>query len=203
MHIKAKPADPLRKRSDVTRVKNYIRENYGDLQAMLFIMGCNSGLRGSDLRNLTFRYITMPEKKFCVTELKTGKKRVVYVNAVMQNILDEYLEWEKKRGVIYINPDSPMFVGAQNMLWGVKYMHEMISTACRDLKIRGNFGSHTMRKTFAYHVYKKCGSVYAVKDLLNHSDIFTTRLYLQDFECKLGAKNEQLDMAEICEINLE
>ena len=46
----------------------------------------------------------------------------------------------------------------------------------------GNFGSHTLRKTFAYHAYQYTHDIRAVNRLFRHSAISVTKVYIEQDE---------------------
>jgi integrase len=62
---------------------------------------------------------------------------------------------------------------------GVASLNHMVKKWCDDAGLHGNFGSHTLRKTWAYIQYTVFGADLAhISDQLNHSDLKTTYRYL-------------------------
>ena len=45
-------------------------------------------------------------------------------------------------------------------------------------KIKTNIGTHSLRKTFAYHLYKSTKDIVYVQETLGHSNITVTKRYL-------------------------
>ena len=61
---------------------------------------------------------------------------------------------------------------------GVRPLHHIIKTTIRDLGIKGNFGTHTLRKTMAYHRYINNVPLETLQKLLNHSSSAITLRYI-------------------------
>jgi integrase len=55
--------------------------------------------------------------------------------------------------------------------------YNILSDAAHALGL-DNIGTHSMRKTFGYHLYQKTKDIVLVKELLSHSDIETTKRYI-------------------------
>ena len=65
--------DPIRKKTDITNIKNIMIEN-GDIKmAILFVAGINTGLRISDLLKITHE--DLQQDSIHIKEQKTGKNR--------------------------------------------------------------------------------------------------------------------------------
>ena len=61
-----------------------------------------------------------------------------------------------------------------------------ISEAAKMCNIKGNYGSHSMRKSFAYFAWQQGTDVLLLMDLLNHSSPKDLRRYI-------GITQEQLN----------
>lgn len=61
--------------------------------------------------------------------------------------------------------------------------YQIIKYACNSCRVY-NVGTHTLRKTFGYHMYKKNKDVAMLMDILNHSSPDITLRYI-------GISNEQ------------
>ena len=61
---------------------------------------------------------------------------------------------------------------------GVRPLHHIIKTLTKDLGIKGNFGTHTLRKTMAYHRYINKVPLETLQKLLNHSSSAITLRYI-------------------------
>jgi len=58
-------------------------------------------------------------------------------------------------------------------------------TQAGELIGRNDQGTHTMRKTFGYHYYKRTKDVATLMEIFNHSDQATTKRYI-------GIRNDEI-----------
>jgi integrase len=198
--IKARPADPVRNKEDVKRVAEYIRNNYenGEMLRLMFLSGCNTGLRAGDIRQIKIKHLLGTE--FEIMEQKTKKHRLIYVNDVLREQTEIYYNeghssFVSNGGVkiavttfVMQSKEDYAFCGSHGGVIGVKYMHYVIRDACKQCGLKGNYGSHTMRKTFAFHCYKLVMDLERVKTLLNHSNAKLTQKYICDRRSSKRAK---------------
>jgi integrase len=178
MRVKAHPVDALRP-AEAHQAAEYLRTEYryGELYRLLFLTGCNTGLRASDLRCL--RVNQMDAGDFEIVERKTGKLRRIILNECIRQL---YAAYRRYAGVLYWAPDAFVFRFQRGGLVSVKYIHRLISDACGALGFEGNFGSHTMRKSFAREIFLKTGSREIIQNLLHHSKPSVTDVYIRGYE---------------------
>lgn len=55
---------------------------------------------------------------------------------------------------------------------------KVINDAAKAVGITGHIGTHTLRKTFAYHAYKQGKDIVQIQKLLNHSSPAVTLAYI-------------------------
>ena len=141
---------PIRKKRDIQAIKKLLNDNKRDLA--IFTLGINSALRASDL--LRIRYVDVkdlkPGQSFQIKEKKTGKSRLVTLNKNSYEALNGYL---KVRIKTPDDPDIPLFLSQKGPYKGltVAAVHRKIKTWCQMINLPGNYGSHSLRKTFGYH----------------------------------------------------
>ena len=56
--------------------------------------------------------------------------------------------------------------------------YRVIKKACNKINPHLNVGTHTMRKTFAYHHYKRFKDIAILQKIFNHSSPTTTLRYI-------------------------
>jgi integrase len=164
---------PIRKIKDIKKIKRKLRRKPRDL--LLFTLGVNNGLRIGDLLNLRVGDVRelAPGETFQVIEKKTGKSNVLMVNKESRKVLDVYLDeadpgdeeylFKSRKGVNC--PISKSYVNQKMKVWteGMK----------------GNYGTHTMRKTFGYIQRKEFGVGFEVLcKRFGHSNPSVTMRYL-------------------------
>lgn len=69
--------------------------------------------------------------------------------------------------------------------------YRSFSQTCEKLNLEGKFGTHTLRKTFGYHFYKKYNDIVMLQKILNHSHPNITLRYIgiEDDEINRCYKN--------------
>ena len=146
-------------------------------------MGINVGLRISDLLSLrlndvwNFETFT-PFDEIVLKEQKTEKIRKIKLNQSVKDSLTMYIN-----SLDVIVEDGWLFQSRKkdfNLTY--QSVNRMINQWVRDCKIKGNYGSHSFRKTFSYHLYINNSDnpmilPYLMK-ILNHSSQSITLRYI-------------------------
>ena len=151
---------------------------------LLFVMGINTALRISDLLSLSVGDVLNTKGEIAgevtLKERKTGKIKRFPVNESLKNTLAEYFTCQGFRA-----STEPLFISRQGKLSRTQ--------AWRVLKAAGesaglnSIGTHSLRKTFGYHAYKKSGAdIGLIQKLLNHSASKITLRYI-------GIDRERMD----------
>src|SRR5215218_8777193 len=147
--------DPIRDRKKITQIKNMLlgAQRYRDL--LLLVMGMNTALRISDLLTLQLGQVVDDQgdirRNFAIKEEKRGKRNVVTLNASMQQALDHYLA--AYEGVL-ASPNYFLFFSARRSTpvftkpMSRKHAEHLISEMCQAVGLTGNYGTHTLRKTW-------------------------------------------------------
>lgn len=160
--------EPIRDRDTVMDIADYLKassvRNY-----VLFMFGIYSGLRISDI--LKFRVRDVKGKKTIrIREKKTGKEKQFPINRELIPILEDYVEGKPDYEFLFKNPHSNKPITRQQA-------YNILSDAGAEFGIE-NIGTHTLRKTFGYHIYQKTKDAAMLMDIFNHSDIHTTLRYI-------------------------
>ena len=149
----------------------------------LFIMGINVGLRCSDLLELRLEDVwnfktNSPLDETTIKEGKTDKIRTIQFNNSVKESLRMYMETVKEP-----NPQEYLFKSRKKG-YNLTYqsVNQLLDTIVKELKIKGNYGSHSLRKTFSYHLYINNSDnpmilPYLMK-ILNHSSQQITLRYI-------------------------
>ena len=140
-------------------------------------MGINCGLRISDIVKLDVKDVK--DKNYIeIIEKKTGKFKKLPLNSKLKPMIDDFT---KSR-----NPDEPLFITKfSNRLERVASYY-IIRHACEQAGIDVHVGTHTMRKTFGYHHYKKFNDVVMLQKIFNHSSPQITLRYI-------GIEQDEID----------
>lgn len=161
---------PIRNLEEIEDFKKLLdRGTYGKRNRFLFVLGINTALRVSDMLQLKVKDVR-GQKYLKVNESKTGKAKRQLINSTLKAEIDAYTEGMDDNAWLFPSRkgDKPMGrVQAYRVLNGVAELMNM-----------EEIGTHTLRKTFAYHFYKKTQDIYMLMDLLNHSAPSVTMRYI-------------------------
>ena len=160
--------DPLRNKRDIQRVADYLKsKNYRDY--VLWFLGVTSGLRVSDILALNVKDVK--NKRFVtIKEKKTRKMKQFPLTPELQLILRQFTARR--------TPDEPLFLGKTGKRLNRRQVYRFIKQACTALKLGATVGTHTMRKTFGYHHYRKHKDIAILQTIFNHSAPSITLRYI-------------------------
>lgn len=175
------------------------KKRIADRNKMIFMLGICTGLRASDLVRLTPNHIDIPNKLLYIVEKKTGKGRLVNLSERLIAALTAYISKYDIKNDKFLFP-SQKFGEPMTVL----SLNDIIIDAAKSLGWDARFyGTHTMRKTYAYQFYTAANKLskergYRALSILckelNHSSEAITLAYI-------GISQEEV--CEICNISTE
>lgn len=171
-----KEVEPIKSTKDINKIKQYLYGKQNKRDYCIFVVGINVGLRAGDLLSLKIGDVTDGERIFddvTVKEQKTGKTKTFVLNKSSKEAIQIYLKSKK-----FYNLDDYLFSSRKGGSLGVRPLHHIIKTTLRDLGIKGNYGTHTLRKTMAYHRYINNVPLETLQKMLNHSSSAITLRYI-------------------------
>ena len=139
--------EPIRDLEAIKQIKALCASNPRDL--CLFTFGINTAYRAGEILTLHVGQVDHLKAgdRLEIKQSKTRKYRAITVN---QMVVDAIGNWLKS----HPSPtsDAPLFVSQKtgNALT-VAAVHKMLKRWCGEVGLKGNYGSHTMRKTWGYH----------------------------------------------------
>jgi len=179
--------DPIKNLKDIKSIKKLLKDNLRDYA--LFIIGCNTNLRASDLVAITAGQVRTLKAgdDLVLTEQKTGKERRITLNAVCVAAIENLL------GSQALEDDDPLFKSRKGTQLCVQSVHRLVKGWCNQINLKGNYGSHSLRKTWGYHQRVTFGAdLPTLMTCFNHSTQRQTLKYLcvQPGELKAIYQNE-------------
>lgn len=139
-----------------------------DRNVLLFKIGISTGLRVGDIVKLKVSDVK-GKSSFKIREGKTKKERTVHLNAIMADIAD-YTEGMDETGYLFPSRKGDSHITTTQAYRVLVQAGELIG--------RNDIGTHTMRKTFGYHYYKRTHDVVTLMNIFNHSDQSITKRYI-------------------------
>lgn len=136
--------NPITKLKDIDTIKKLLADK--PLDYAIFVVGINTALRASDLLNLkVFQVKNLKiDDSIVVIERKTKKERRITFNRNVITAIQKLLNSHS-----YDDMDH-LFKGQRGTLT-VPTINAKVKAWCKSINLKGNFGSHTLRKTFGYH----------------------------------------------------
>lgn len=160
--------DLLLKQPDLTCPKG-IRD-----KAMLELLYA-TGMRVSELLHLELRDVNLTLGYVCCSE--NGKERVIPFGNVCKRALQKYLE--KSRDQLLQGKNcSALFTNCSGKAMSRQGFWKVLKCYAENAGIKGDITPHTLRHSFAVHMLQNGADVKSVQEMLGHSDIATTQVYL-------------------------
>lgn len=174
---------------------------------MLFLIGINLGIRASDLcglkysffmnNNGTFKdfYSLQPKKT-----KKTGKYVKLYFNQTVKKAITDYIEEypiEDMNGYLFKSREGDGYITE-------KSLGRIIKNAAEEAGIERNICSHSLRKTFGYHIWHnaedKEKALVMLMTIFSHSSVAMTKKYIgvmdEEIEDVFNSLNLGLDFID-------
>ena len=141
--------DPIRDKADVLKIAQYFYDKHQIRNALMFLIGCSVGLRGVDLCRVKVGDIT-EDGKYRTKEQKTGKYRTVALNDLAMTCYHELV-----KTIPNCTEDSMLFQSQKgdNQSISRHSFGRILRDAGKDLGLPYRLGTHSMRKTFGYHLF--------------------------------------------------
>lgn len=179
--------EPIKRKQDISTIKKMLANRPRDL--VLFTLGINTNLRASDLLRIRVKDVRgmKPGDEIEIKEKKTGKIRRITLNRVVIATIEGLLKAES-----YEDNDF-LFKSQRAPVLTVQSVHRLVKGWCKAIHIKGNYGSHTMRKTWGYQQRVTFGvGLPELMVAFNHSSQKQTLDYLciQPEELKCIYENE-------------
>ena len=166
--------EPITELKDIALIKKVLADKPRDI--CLFTLGINTNLRASDLIRITAGQVRnkQPGDELELKEKKTGKIRRITLNGPVITSIQSLLA---SRGYEDL---EPLFISQRgDKALTVQSVNRLVKSWCREINLKGNYGSHTLRKTFGYmqRTQRKTG-IPELMALFNHTSQKQTMDYL-------------------------
>ena len=163
--------EPIRDRKAIARIKKLLEDTPRDY--CLFTLGINTAFRANELLSIRagqVKYLN-PGEVLALKQSKTKKYRQVIVNRTAYEALQLLLEAR-----LY-SDDDYLFTGQRGLLT-VPTVSTMVKTWCKNAGLKGNYGSHTLRKTWGYWQRMREAAIPLLMEAFGHATQQQTLSYL-------------------------
>ena len=166
---------------------------------LIFLVGINVGLRASDLVPIKWSFFYNEDgtfKDFYVLQPKKTQKAKKFVKIFFNQTVENYVN-----DYPFENLDEYVFKSRKGGAITEKSLWKIIVDTTSEAKLKLNYGTHSLRKTWAYTIWHnaedKHKALVMLQQCLSHSDSMTTMRYIGILD------EEKKDMYESVEIGLD
>ena len=166
--------EPIRRVKDIQAIAKMLSDRPRD--HLLFVMGVNNGLRTGDILKLWVGAVYDAEigDTITITEGKTKKSNILVINKTIYKSLQNYLDKVKPALADYLFESRK----GENPIT-VQYVNNMVKSWTSAINLKGNYGAHSLRKTWGYIQRTVYGVGFEVLcKRFNHSSPAITMRYL-------------------------
>lgn len=134
-----------------------------------------TGMRVSELLHLNLEDINL-QLGYVVCH-DEEKERVIPVGNVCRNAMDKYLK-EARGTFVKENETQSLFTNCSGKSMSRQGFWKVLKGYAEEAGIQHDITPHTLRHSFAAHMLQNGADVKSVQEMLGHSDISTTQIYL-------------------------
>lgn len=158
----------------VKLVGHLLQRTYGQQMADIWTVGLNLALRVSDL--LSIKFDDIRGDRLTLKEGKTGKVATIKLNEKAKAVIER---------IHADNPDHVFLFQSYRNRWSInrepkplsrRYVSRAISQIGKEIGL--TLGTHSMRKTRGYHLYKNTRDIARVMKMLRHGSEAVTLRYI-------------------------
>lgn len=139
----------------------------------IFELLYSCGLRVSELCSLKFNDINF-DNKIIRVKGKGSKVRYVPISDLALTKLNKYLAYRNN----FDKNSNTVFINSKGSDLSRQYVYTTLQTIILENNIRGKYSPHSFRHTYATHLLEGGADLRHVQELLGHSDISTTQIYV-------------------------
>ncbi|URT69938.1 tyrosine-type recombinase/integrase [Cytobacillus firmus] len=174
--------DPIKDIKSIYKIKEILkRQSQRDL--LLFVLGINTGIRVSDLLSLRIsdvsdgkeikEFIYIDDLNNCAESKNSNEQKAYYLNNSVKKELKKYFSQHD-----FTECDFLFKSKKNNQPITRQQAYRIINSAAKEAGIEGKIGTHTLRKTFGYHAYRKGIAISIIMSIYNHHSSAETLRYL-------------------------
>ncbi len=155
-------------------------------QRIVLTLIYSAGLRGQEVINLKISDVDFERMTIHIRQTKYKKDRIVPLSPTMAIGLKKYLSAE--------NPHIWLFNGKEaSGKYSVRGLSWIMRENLKKTSITKDLNLHSLRHSYATHLLEEGLNIVTLKELLGHSEITTTMIYLHVAQCKHIQPHSPLD----------
>lgn len=160
---------PIRNKEKISEMEAVLKDKELKYWVM-FNIGIFAGLRISDILPLKVKHVR-GMNHITLIEEKTEKEKRFEVNPVLKKVLREYCAGKDDEEYLIRSRQGGNKPITRDMAYKV------LRQAAKQVGLDG-IGTHSMRKTLGFHLFKKCRDIEIIRKMYSHSSGAVTRRYI-------------------------
>lgn len=163
--------EPIKDIEDILKMKKLLYK-HSKRDYLFFVFGINTGMRISDLLQVKVKDI---RENGMIRDFLTPQQTntIFYLNKMVKCALSDYLAH------CQLSEEDYLFKSKKNDQPITRQQaYRIINKAALEVGILKKTGTHTLRKTFGYHAYKKGIALSILQRIFNHSTSSETLHYI-------------------------
>ena len=169
---------PIRDPEQIQQIKEYLKEK-NERNYILFVMGINTGLRISDI--LKLKVGDVQGSHISMREMKTGKQKRIQITSSLKRELKWFNEGREVEEYLLKSRKG------KNRPIGRSMAYKILKSIVAEFGL-DEIGTHTLRKTYGYHMYMQTKNIALLMEIFNHSSEKVTLRYI-------GVNQDAMDKA--------
>lgn len=170
--------DPIKNKKNVIKIINELKKG-NERNVILFKIGIYTGLRIEDILRLKVKNINGNTLE--IQQGKTKKYKRIQLNEDIRKNLKDYIKGKGAEEYIIKSRNG------HNKPLSYTQAYRIIKLAAKKARIKGNYATHSLRKTYAYTLYEN-NDLSIVQGALDHDNQLTTLKYI-------GVTDEEINKA--------
>ncbi|MCB0197620.1 MAG: tyrosine-type recombinase/integrase [Anaerolineae bacterium] len=166
--------EPIRTKTAIANIKKILADKPRDL--CLFTLGINTAWRANELLSIRVGQVrgTNAGDTLELKQSKTRKYRMVTINRTVAESVQAFLVQTGERQ----GDDDYLFFSQRREVLTVPTVTSLVKSWCAAVGLKGNYGSHTLRKTWGYWQYKRGTPLPLLVEAFGHATQQQTLAYL-------------------------
>lgn len=142
-----------------------------------------TGIRVSELVNLNINDINI-DMGFVTCKGGSGKERIIPIGTIALEVLGIYIN-KYRQDMLKYEDEEALFINYHGSRLTRQGFWKIIKGYTSKAKISKQITPHTLRHSFAIHLIENGADLKSVQEMLGHSDISTTQVYIQMTKSKI------------------
>ncbi len=150
----------------------------GYLYKMIMEILYSTGIRNKELINLEIYDINFEDKTLRVNEGKGRKDRIIPIGKTALKIIQLYLHIERPK-VSKHSEEIKLLLNEEGFPLKSEEVCKMIKHYVQKAGIKKHITPHSFRHSFALHLLKHGANIMSIMEMLGHTSLGTTQIYLK------------------------